>query len=116
MRTPSRIIQVFATSLATSLGMMRLDKVDLFILHSHIVPDSLEVEAAERHTPWSLYREGWIPAVTRLQEEGLCLIPVGEVTHRRPRVTATRARGPPRGRRASICARSSGSNGRAAPR
>ena len=70
-RPVDEVYDFLLASLATSLGVMRLDKVDLFILHSHIVPDSLEVEAAERHTPWSLYREGWIPAVARLREEGL---------------------------------------------
>ena len=58
-------------SLNKSLAMMRLQSIDLFILHSHIVPDDLGIEAAQSHTPWTLYREGFIPAVERLKSEGL---------------------------------------------
>lgn len=45
-------------SLTASLEMIRIKKVDLFILHSHIVPDGLDHELAERHTPWTIYRDG----------------------------------------------------------
>ena len=58
-------------TLMSTPKVMRLQKVDLFVLHSHIVPDELGVPAAAAHTPWTLYREGWIPAVDRLQSEGL---------------------------------------------
>ena len=65
-------------SLEASLGAMRLDHVDMFLLHSEIRPDDFEYPAGqppkdERSTSLSLYREAVRPAFARLVREGLIL-------------------------------------------
>ncbi|MEN3951210.1 aldo/keto reductase [Iodidimonas sp. SYSU 1G8] len=63
-------------SLRRSLDHMKLDRVDLFFLHSNICPDDyLYPRFAERQdrfaTRWSLYLDAVIPAMERLQSAGL---------------------------------------------
>lgn len=64
------------TSLEASLKAMRLQRVDMFLLHSEIRPDDFEYPAGqpprdERSTALSLYREAVRPAFARLVAEGL---------------------------------------------
>jgi aryl-alcohol dehydrogenase-like predicted oxidoreductase len=63
-------------SLEASLKAMRLQRVDMFLLHSEIRPDDFEYPAGqpprdERSTALSLYREAVRPAFARLVAEGL---------------------------------------------
>lgn len=64
------------TSLLASLKAMRLERVDMFLLHSEIRPDDFDYPADqpprdERSTRLSLYREAVVPAFARLVDEGL---------------------------------------------
>jgi aryl-alcohol dehydrogenase-like predicted oxidoreductase len=66
----------FRTSLQASLRAMRLERVDMFLLHSEIRPDDFEYPAGqpprdERSTALSLYREAVRPAFALLVQEGL---------------------------------------------
>jgi aryl-alcohol dehydrogenase-like predicted oxidoreductase len=66
----------FRASLEASLKAMRLERVDMFLLHSEIRPDDFEYPAGqpprdERSTALSLYREAVRPAFARLVQEGL---------------------------------------------
>lgn len=66
----------FRTSLQASLKAMRLERVDMFLLHSEIRPDDFEYPAGQpprdgRSTALSLYREAVRPAFARLVQEGL---------------------------------------------
>ena len=66
----------FRASLEASLKAMRLERVDMFLLHSEIRPDDFEYPTAqpprdERSTRLSLYREAVVPAFARLVDEGL---------------------------------------------
>lgn len=63
-------------SLEKSLADMRLERVDMMLLHSEIRPDDFEYPTAEpprdeRSTSLSLYREVVRPAFARLVTEGL---------------------------------------------
>jgi len=63
-------------SLEASLKAMRLERVDMLLLHSEIRPDDFEYPAGqpprdERSTSLSLYREAVRPAFARLVREGL---------------------------------------------
>ncbi len=59
-------------SLDESLSRMRLQRVDLFFLHSNIIPDSYDASAyADRPaTRWSIYIEQFIPVCERLVSSG----------------------------------------------
>ena len=64
------------TSLEASLGAMRLERVDMLLLHSEIRPDDFDYPAGEppkdeRSTSLALYREAVRPAFARLVREGL---------------------------------------------
>ena len=64
------------TSLEASLGAMRLERVDMLLLHSEIRPDDFDYPAGEpprdeRSTGLALYREAVRPAFARLVREGL---------------------------------------------
>ncbi|WP_332686967.1 aldo/keto reductase [Devosia sp.] len=66
----------FRTSLEASLKAMRLQRVDMLLLHSEIRPDDFQYPAGqpprdERSTSLSLYREAVRPAFARLVQEGL---------------------------------------------
>lgn len=63
-------------SLQASLERMRLDRVDLFLLHSFLTPDdfdpaSLGAPGRLACTRWSSYTQGFVPAVERMKAEGL---------------------------------------------
>lgn len=61
-------------SLMGSLAAMRLKKVDVFFLHSHLVPDEFPLDTPgkkRQFTPWSTYVNGFIPAAEKLKAEGL---------------------------------------------
>src|SRR5262249_39724937 len=59
-------------SLEESLARMRLERVDLFFLHSNIIPDAYDASAyADRPvTRWTTYVERFIPACERLVADG----------------------------------------------
>jgi aryl-alcohol dehydrogenase-like predicted oxidoreductase len=59
-------------SLEESLARMRLERVDLFFLHSNIIPDSYDASAyADRPaTRWTTYLERFVPVCERLAAEG----------------------------------------------
>jgi aryl-alcohol dehydrogenase-like predicted oxidoreductase len=67
---PSRadVFERLERSLEESLDRMRLEFVDLFLLHGYIVPD--EPEGGERRTPSALFRDAVRPAFERLVEQG----------------------------------------------
>ena len=67
------------SSLIESLKNINRSDVDLFLLHSHLVPDGWErfrhndkERIARSTTPVSLYRESVVPAMQELVSEGLC--------------------------------------------
>lgn len=59
-------------SLDESLGRMRLERVDLFFLHSNIIPDDYDASAYSDRpaTRWTTYVERFVPACERLVAEG----------------------------------------------
>ena len=59
-------------SLDESLARMRLERVDLFFLHSNIIPDDYDASAyVDRPaTRWTTYIERFIPACERLVADG----------------------------------------------
>lgn len=59
-------------SLEESLARMRLERVDLFFLHSNIIPDAYDASAyADRPaTRWTTYLERFVPVCERLVAEG----------------------------------------------
>ena len=59
-------------SLDESLARMRLERVDLFFLHSNIIPDEYDASAyADRPaTRWTTYIERFIPVCERLVSDG----------------------------------------------
>jgi aryl-alcohol dehydrogenase-like predicted oxidoreductase len=72
---PSEVAAKLSASLEASLAAMRLDRVDVFFLHSNIHPDGFEYShgAAQREsfsTSWSLYVGEVIPAFERLKAQG----------------------------------------------
>jgi len=72
----SEVYPRFRASLEHSLKAMRLEQVDLFFLHNQICPDDFVYPAendrrAEIATTWSSYRHAVVPALQRLQREGL---------------------------------------------
>lgn len=72
-RPVEEVYSYIEKSLLESLRVMKLQCIDLLVLHSHIVPDGLAdiVPEAKHSTPWGVYRNGWIPAVQNLKEKGL---------------------------------------------
>ncbi len=59
-------------SLAESLERMRLDRVDVFFLHSNIIPDDYDASAYSDRpaTRWATYRERFRPACEALKAQG----------------------------------------------
>lgn len=62
-------------ALAASLEAMRLERLDLYFLHTNICPDGyVYAKSAHRQaafaTAWSLYRDEVIPTMERLKAEG----------------------------------------------
>ncbi|MEQ9640795.1 MAG: aldo/keto reductase [Alphaproteobacteria bacterium] len=72
---PAEVEARLRQSLADSLDRLRLPRLDLFFLHSNIVPDDHEMRrgplAAQRATPISTYREAVRPAMAKFVAEGL---------------------------------------------
>jgi aryl-alcohol dehydrogenase-like predicted oxidoreductase len=73
---PEAVYPRLRTSLETSLAAMRLDRVDIMLLHSEIRPDDFDYppgqpQKDERSTALSLYREAVRPAFARLVQEEL---------------------------------------------
>jgi len=66
---PGEVLARFRASLSDSLARMKLERVDLFFLHSMIVAD--EDDARYEGTTRGLFVESVIPAFEKLQEEGL---------------------------------------------
>ena len=62
------VLSLFEQSLAESLARMRLDKVDLFLLHSQIIPDGSEDRLDG--TPRRLFTEAVLPAFEKLVADG----------------------------------------------
>lgn len=64
--------QVLRDSLAGSLERMRLERVDLFFLHSNIIADDYDASAYTDRpaTRWTTYRERFRPACEKLMAEG----------------------------------------------
>lgn len=56
---PSEVYDLLSESLTQSLQRLQLERVDLFILHSNIVPDG---DGSQRGTPLTLFREVVRPA------------------------------------------------------
>lgn len=59
-------------SLDDSLTRLRLERVDLFFLHSNIIPDAYDASAYQDRpaTRWSTYIERFVPVCERLVSEG----------------------------------------------
>lgn len=59
-------------SLDESLERMQLDRVDLFFLHSNIIPDAYDASAYTDRpaTRWTTYVEGFLPVCERLVAQG----------------------------------------------
>jgi aryl-alcohol dehydrogenase-like predicted oxidoreductase len=59
-------------SLEESLARMRLKRVDLFFLHSNIIPDDYDASAYTDRpaTRWTTYAEQFVPACERLVAQG----------------------------------------------
>ena len=71
---PDRVARMLRESLETSLRLLQRDKVDIFFLHSNIVPDGDAMWGAadtSRFTALSLFRSHVRPAFEKLQAEGL---------------------------------------------
>ncbi len=73
---PDEVYPRLRASLEGSLATMRLERIDMFLLHSEIRPDDFEYPPGqppkdERSTRLSLYREAVVPAFERLVSEGL---------------------------------------------
>ena len=73
---PDDVYPRLRASLEGSLATMRLERIDMFLLHSEIRPDDFEYPPGqppkdERSTRLSLYREAVVPAFERLVSEGL---------------------------------------------
>jgi aryl-alcohol dehydrogenase-like predicted oxidoreductase len=69
-----RVYRTLRESIETSLRLLKLDRLDIFFLHSNIVPDGHAMwnkADVSRFTPLSLYRSHVRPAFERLKSEGL---------------------------------------------
>ena len=69
---PNKIEQNIRHGLAESLKRLRLDRVDLFFLHSNIIPRDFDasVYVTRPATRWSVYEEHFIPTCKKLVAEG----------------------------------------------
>jgi aryl-alcohol dehydrogenase-like predicted oxidoreductase len=73
--SPEEIEPLLRRSIEGSLGRLRLSRLDLFFLHSNVVPDKDHIarwpEAASRMTPYATFVDYVRPAFERLVGEGL---------------------------------------------
>ncbi len=69
---PQEVEKRLRTSLDDSLARMRLERVDLFFLHSNIIADDYDASAYRDRPPtrWTTYVEGFVPACEKLVAEG----------------------------------------------
>ncbi len=72
----AEVYEKFEKSLLRSLKTMKIERVDLFFLHSNICPDGYvyakNADVQDRFaTNWSLYEDAVIPAFEKLKEKGL---------------------------------------------
>jgi len=69
---PEEVENNIVKSLDESLSRMRLEYVDLFFLHSNIIPDDYDASAYSDRpaTRWESYVERFIPACERLVSDG----------------------------------------------
>ncbi len=73
---PDQVEGLLRRSIEASLQRLRLSRLDLFFLHSNIVPDHAFItraqpDAAERMTPYATFADHVRPAFERLVGEGL---------------------------------------------
>jgi aryl-alcohol dehydrogenase-like predicted oxidoreductase len=71
---PARVERVLRHSIETSLRLVQRDRLDIFFLHSNIVPDDhamWQAEDVSRFTPLSLFRSHVRPAFEKLVAEGV---------------------------------------------
>jgi aryl-alcohol dehydrogenase-like predicted oxidoreductase len=70
--TPAEVEDNLIQSLEESFKRMRLDHVDLFFLHSNIIPDDYDASAYTDRpaTRWKIYTEQFVPACEKLQAQG----------------------------------------------
>ena len=73
---PERIESLLRQSIETSLKRLRLPQLDMFFLHSNVVPDEGFIaragrEAAGRMTPYAVFVDRVRPLFERFVEEGL---------------------------------------------
>jgi aryl-alcohol dehydrogenase-like predicted oxidoreductase len=72
---PDDVERRIVASLDASLRAMKLERIDVFFLHSYICPDDFvfSYRHAQRHefaTYWSLYRDRVVPTFERLKRDG----------------------------------------------
>lgn len=69
---PSDVEGNLIRSLDESLERMRLERVDLFFLHSNIIPDDYDASAYTDRpaTRWRIYAEHFVPACEKLKAQG----------------------------------------------
>ncbi|MBS0642151.1 MAG: aldo/keto reductase [Proteobacteria bacterium] len=71
---PDRVYRIMRESIETSLRLLKLDRLDIFFLHSNLAPDGDSMwnrSDTSRFTPVSLYRSHVRPAFEKLKSEGL---------------------------------------------
>lgn len=73
---PAEVYPRLRASIENSLATMKLERLDVFLLHNEICPDDyVYPKENERRdsfaTTWSLYRDHVVPALQRLRQEGL---------------------------------------------
>ena len=71
---PERVYDILRASLETSLRLIQRDRLDIFFLHSNLVPDGHAMWNApdvSRLTPLPLFRSRVRPAFEKLKQEGL---------------------------------------------
>ena len=71
---PGRVYTILRQSIEASLRLLQRDKLDIFFLHSNLVPDGHPMWKApdvSRLTPLSLFRSHVRPAFEKLKEQGL---------------------------------------------
>lgn len=70
---PGNVRDLMLSSLEGSLETLRLERVDLFLLHSNLIPDDYRfpMEGQDRFaTPWSVFTEVVRPALEELVDRG----------------------------------------------
>ena len=72
---PGQAAAALEAALAATLAAMRLERIDLYFLHSNIAPDDYAFAHGDAHrdvfsTRWSLYVEEVVPAFERLKAQG----------------------------------------------